>query len=88
MGNAAQDAGDREPGASGEGWLVAVGSPAVAVAMVFRDVHWARSSVPHRVRADLQIEETGKNGGKIFVVCWQIGSRDAKIRFDLKWETV
>ena len=42
MGNAAQDAGDREPGASGEGWVVAVGSPAVAVAMVFYDVHWAR----------------------------------------------
>ena len=66
MGNAAQDAGDREPGASGEGWVVAVGSPSVAVAMVFHDVHWARSSVPDRVRADLQIEETGKNGGKIF----------------------
>ena len=42
MGNAAQDAGDREPGASGEGWVVAVGSPSVAVAMVFHDVHWAR----------------------------------------------
>lgn len=42
MGNAAQDAGDREPGASGEGRVVAVGSPAVAVAMVFYDVHWAR----------------------------------------------
>jgi len=42
MGNAVQDAGDREPGARGEGWVVAVGSPAVAVAMVFHDVHWAR----------------------------------------------